>query len=42
MQTFIEAHPVFAAKALMEKWKLKKKCTHTHKKKKKEMNFEFQ
>lgn len=42
MQTFIEAHPVFAAKALMEKWKLKKKM-HTHaQKKKKEMNFEFQ
>lgn len=40
MQKFIEAHPVFAAKAWMEKWKLKKKM-HTHTKMK-EMNFEFQ
>lgn len=33
MQEFIEAHPVFAAKARMEKWKLKKIThtdTHTH------------
>lgn len=29
MQKFIEAHPVFAAKAWTEKWKLKKKM-HTH------------
>lgn len=41
MQKFIEAHPVFAAKARMEKWKLKKKIhTHTHTQdKQKEMNF---
>lgn len=38
MQKFIEAHPVFAAKAWMEKWKLKKKNAHTHTKMK-EMNF---
>lgn len=37
MQKFIEAHPVFAAKAWMEKWKLKKN-THTHSTNK-EMNF---
>lgn len=31
MQKFIEAHPVFAAKAWMEKNESKKtKCTHTH------------
>lgn len=41
---FIEAHPVFAAKARMEKWKLKKKCTRTHTQKtnKKRWTFEFQ
>lgn len=37
MQKFIEAHPVFAAKAWMEKWKLKKN-THTQSTNK-EMNF---
>lgn len=42
MQEFIEAHPVFAAKARMEKWKLKKNYTHRHthtRDKQKEMNF---
>lgn len=41
MQKFIEAHPVFAAKAWMEKWKLKKN-THTHRAQIKRWTFEFQ